>query len=297
VVRDDAAPSAEAGEPSTQAARVPAGALVRARYELRNAGGRDLLLHGLTLACGCRLASSVPDALAAGEETSVAVRCRAPRTAGEVVREMRLHSNDPAHPEERLRVPIRVTAASDTDPPALYFGYVPVGGSAARELVLGLGTPASASPPVAADPTLTVEARPPRPDGRAVYLIRFTPRAPGVVRAALTLARGDEVPVVGVGFRTLLAFPSEIAPTGVTATSVSRVITLMAIGDEPLEITSVEFPSDVTGELTATTPGRQWRLAVHVRGPRTESGQPIRVHTNAAAEPVLVIPVDRSESA
>ncbi len=297
VVRDDSPRATEERAPGTRPATVSSGDLVTARYLIRNSGGRDLLLHGLTLACGCRLASSVPDALAPDEQATVAVRCRAPRTPGDVVREIRLHSNDPARPEERLRVPMTVAAGGDADPPALYLGYVPVGGSAARELVVGGDRPSSASPaaaPVAGDPTLTVEPRPPRADGRPVYLIRFAPRAPGVVRAALTLAGGGEVPVVGVGFQTLLAFPAELAPSGVTAPGAARTITIKAVGDAPLEITRVELPADITGDLVATTPGREWRLAVHARGSQAGETQPIRIHTNAAADPVLVIPVQRT---
>lgn len=307
VAGGESAPAAsQAGEGGAPPAIVSPGDLVTAHYRIRNTGGRDLLLHGVALACGCRLASSLPDALAPGEDAPVTVRCRAPRTRGDAAREIRLFSSDPARPEKRLRVPVRVAAASAAEPPALYFGYVAVGGSAERELVvpaldeanhapasaeLPAAGAAAAALPVAGDPALTVEPRPPRADGRRVYLIRFAPRAPGVVRTTVTLAPGDEVPVIGVGFGTLVAFPAEAMPASATPAGGASVITLKAVSEDPLEITRVELPPGLAGDLVATTPGREWRLALRARGPQASEAPPIRIHTSAAADPVLEIPV------
>jgi hypothetical protein len=264
---------------------------------VRNAGGRDLLFHGVAVACGCTLGSSLPDALAPGEAASLAVQCRAPRTAGDAAREILVRSSDPARPEEHLRIPMKVAGGTSADPPALYFGYVAVGRSATRELVVapggGAGSTASGVVPVPGDPAVTVEPRPPRADGQHVYLIRFAPRTPGPIRTMVTLAAGDEVPVIGVGFQGLIAFPTEVMP-GVTSSG-AAVIMLTAGGEEPLEITGVELPPDVPGDLVSLTAGREWRLAVRSHMPRAGAGPPIRIHTSSAAQPTLDIPVRRAD--
>src|ERR1700676_3640157 len=54
-----------------------AGPALVARAEIRNDGGRELLLRGARLDCGCRLAAPLPETLASAERATLAVRCRA----------------------------------------------------------------------------------------------------------------------------------------------------------------------------------------------------------------------------
>jgi hypothetical protein len=272
------------------AVRARGGELVRARWELRNGGGRPLVLHGVVPDCGCRLGESLSDALERGESAALVVLCRAPHGGGEAVREMRLLSSDPERPETPLRVAITV-AAPAAEPPALHLGYVPVGGSAERELVVE----AEGAAPGSCHPAVSVEPRPgSRSDGRRAFRVRFAPRESGVLRTALDLgAEAGAVPVSGVGFKTVAAYPAEVR-----APDLAPVV-VKALGEAAVELVRVEYPPGIAGEARTVVPGRQFRLALRLdprraagtRGVPAGEDRAIRIHTTDPDEPVLVVPV------
>jgi hypothetical protein len=266
-----------------------------ARVAIANGGERELVVHAVTTDCGCRLVSPVPEALASGERVTVVVRCRA-TVGGPRRRELHVLSSDPDEPRAVRRFALPDTARVAADPAALYFGYVAVGASAARELMLsasdGKGGDDGVTPPVASDPEVTIEARPAQSDGRRGYRVRFAPQVPGPFHGSIDLGpRRGTVPVSGVGFRSVLAFPAEITlPTEVTA-GTAPVIALKSVGIAPLTITRVELPPGMTGDVQTTAPGREFRLVIHARDAVDISGPPIRLHTNDPDEPVVTIPL------
>jgi len=302
-------------EGASRPVAVRAGELVTARYEISNSGGRTLMLHGLTLACGCRLAAALPDALDPSESATITARCRAPFATGDAVRELRLLSSDPEQPETRLRLTMAVIGVG-AEPPALYFGYVPVGGAVVRELTLpassrdgaggngrrldaggaGAATGEPAIPgPVAADPAISIEARPPRSDGARVYLVRFAPRAAGPLHTLLDLGpEAGGVPVSGVGFQRVLAFPAEVTLPSVLTAGGPPTIALKSVDEDPLAITRVELPPGLAGELRAVRPGHEFRLVLRARAPYDAHAGVIRLHTSAPGEPLVTIPVLRA---
>jgi hypothetical protein len=264
------------------------GATLLARYELANGGGRPLVLHGLVLDCGCTLVSALPDALAPGERATIALRCRAPSAGGAATRTSRLVTNDPAAPEAPLGVAFAAAAPAAAEPAALYFGYVPVGGAAIRDL-------ATTTAPSAHDPALTVEARSPGADGRTTYRVRFAPTVAGPFRGALS-AGARTVPVSGVGYARVLAFPAEVELPNPATSGAPPVITLTNVGAEPLAIARVELPPGLVGEVVPAGAGREFRLALRVRAPLPAGGGVIRIYTSDAAAPVLEIPVRAAEA-
>ena len=306
---DAAAPTAQA-VPS-----VRPGATVHARYAIRNGGGRELLLYGLVSDCACRVAGRLPDALAGGEEATIAILCRAPWAAGEARCAPRLLSNDPARPDETLRIVLHVEGGAE--PGALYFGYVPVGGAAIREVVVprpAAGSGAAARP-AASDPAISIEPRPPRADGRSLYRVRFAPRAAGVLRTFVDLGGGAApVPVSGVGFADVLAFPAEVRLSALpgAAGSALPAIDVKNVGAAPLEVARIEYPAGLSGEVQVLVPGRDLRITLRRRSapapgtPRAAPGTPpaapgtppaaegtpaIRILAGASLEPVVTIPV------
>lgn len=305
------------GEGASPRVALRAGELATARYEIRNSGGRALVLHGLTLDCGCRLASALPDALSPGESAAITALCRAPLAAGDAIRELRLLSSDPAQPETRLRLAMSVAGAG-AEPPALYFGYVPVGGAAVRELTLpasgrdrpggngrrvesGAAGGASAGPsspaPVAVDPAISVEPRPLRADGARLYRVRFAPRSAGPLRTVLDLGPdAGTVPVSGVGFRRVLAFPAEVMLPSVLTAGGPPAVALKSVSDVPLEITRIELPPGLAGELHVVRPGHEFRLSLRARVPDGVAAGAIRLHTSAFDEPLITIPVLRADA-
>jgi hypothetical protein len=287
--------------PNVVRAALAGGEVATITYELRNSGGRALLLHGVTTDCGCDLVAPPPDAIAPRARTRLAVACRAPLGSGRAWRTTRLFSNDPRRPELSLLVEL-ATTGSEAQPPGLYFGYVAVGRSAVQRLALPIPagrTGGRAEPPPvprAGDPAVTVE---PGVDegGRRVHLVRFTPRAPGPFHAALDLGPGaPAVPLSGVGFGDVVVVPAELTLPPASDSAVSATVVLTNLGDAPLVVTGIDFPTGLSGELQTTVPGRELHLVVRARGGRGPIDAPIRLRTGSPDEPALIVPVKRAEA-
>jgi hypothetical protein len=268
-------------------------ASVDARYQLRNVGGQALALDGVVPACGCAATSQLPETLAPGASSRLDVRCRSPRTVGDVVRELRLRSSDPSNPE--IAISVTLAGARDgPDPATLYFGYVPVGESLTRDVVLPMAVAAeSLTPP--AEAGLTIEPMPLRADGAHGVRVRFAPRVAGVVRADLDLGpAGGVLPVTAVGYGSVLAFPAEVRLSSAAGAAGLPAITIMGLGAEPLAITQVDYPPGLAGELRTVIPGQQFRLALRGRlhaDATGFSGAAIRLRRDAGGDPLLTIPV------
>jgi len=260
-----------------------------ARVEVTNVGGRALLLDGVRADCGCRLVSTLPEMLASGERVAIVVRCG--RAAGRpAAHEIRIASNDPQRAEAIARFSAPREEHVGVEPRALYFGYVPVGGSATRELTLAADAARDGGAPVANDAELQVETRPPRADGRRVVRARFTPHAPGPFHGTLALGGRAPLAVSGVGYRSVLAFPAELTLPSDISPSAPPAIALKHVGSAALEIGGIETPPGVTADLQTTTPGRDFRLVVRAHA-RLPAGAAIRLHTSDADEPLVTIPL------
>jgi hypothetical protein len=264
----------------------PSGAAL-ARVEVGNAGGRDLLLHGVRFDCGCRLVSALPEALAGGERAVMVVRCRQVAAAPASAREIRLSSNDPERAEAVARFTIVGEDRAGVEPRALYFGYVPVDGSTTRELAFDAGT--GGRVPTASDPEVQIEERPPRPDGRRMVRVRFTPHAPGPFHGTLALDGRPAIAVSGIGYRRVLVFPAEVTLPSEISSGALPAIAVKSVG-AALEIGAVESPPGLAAELQTTTPGRDFRLVLRSHG-RVPPGAVIRLHTSDTEEPLVTIPI------
>lgn len=274
-------------------AAVPVAGVTDLRVQLRNIGGRTLALDGVGRVCGCIATNDLPEALAPGASAMLDLRCRAPRSAAAVKREIVLRTSDPHEPATVLSEPLPGIGPGPA-PAAVYLGYVAVGGAATRDVVLptSVALESLARP---ADGALAIEPMPTRADGARGVRVRFAPTRPGVVRATLDLGPGlGPLPVVAVGYDGVLAMPSEVRlPT--TGDAALPAITLVGVGAAPLAIGRVEYPAGVQGELRTVVPGRQFRLVLRSRGSgalgaRT-AGTVIRVLGADGATPVLTIPV------
>jgi len=251
------------------------------RYQLRNVGGWPLALDGVAPICGCAAVTPLPEILASGASTILGVQCRAPRGAA-ATRELRIRTSDPGGVETVLPITLPGSGPGP-EPAALYFGYVRAGESVVRDVVLPEPV-AVASLVAPVDTGLALEPMPARGDAPYGVRVRLTPNAPGVLRTTIDLGPAGPLPVVAVVHAGLLAFPAEIrVPRGSGGVP---PITLVGLGDAPLAIARVDYPSGLSGELRTVTPGRQYRLVLRGRGaPGAISLQ------SAAGAPLLVIPV------
>ena len=282
------APAGNVPADASAPARVAAGSRVVADFTVRNAGGSDLIVHGVVRDCGCELTSPVPEALAPGHSAEIGVACRAPLAEGTTVRELHLVSDDPESPSVALQVPM-TTAGTRASPAAVYFGYVAVGGSASRDVTAGPsnGGGAEASAPKASSDVIAVERK---PDNRT-YVLRFTPNATGPIHVDVDLGAGVHVAASGVGFRSVLAYPAEVRLPSATTASGPPPIAIKGVGEEPLEIMRVDFPPGLAGDLQAVTPGHEYRLSLRRRDAALGADAAIRLHTTSPSDRDLTIPV------
>ncbi|MCC6849727.1 MAG: DUF1573 domain-containing protein [Deltaproteobacteria bacterium] len=279
---------ASGGAPQLAVAPLPAervGDLARAAFELRNDGGRVLVLDRVVPGCGCVARSRLPPELAPGAATRLDVECRGPRIAGDETRELRVRTSDPRSPETLVRVAVgRVPAGL----PAVYLGYVAVGTTLVRDVSLAM-TSGDVLP--RADGEVAVEPQPAAGDGTRLVRLRFTPHAAGVVRTTVDLGPAGRLPLVAIAYERALAFPAEIRVPRATGAPGLPTVTLVAAGTAPLAIARVEYPPGVAGELRAVVPERQYRLVLQVRGAIPTGNGAIRVVAEGTTDPVLVIPL------
>ncbi len=256
-----------------------------AAFELRNEGGRMLTLDGVVAGCGCVAGSRLPPELAPGAATRLDVRCSASRLAGDGERELRVRSSDARRPETLLRVALGPSSAA---PAPLYLGYVAVGATLVRDVVVASD---ATVPPTASRPDLEVDALAPNPDGVRSVRVRYTPRVAGIVRTTVDLGPAGMLPITAVAYERVMAYPAEVRVPRPSGAAGLGGVTLVVATDSPLAIARVDYPAGITGELRTIEPGRQYRLVLHGRGPIAGSDAAIRVHGDAGADPLLVIPV------
>jgi hypothetical protein len=273
--------------PRLKASALPAAAAVAGatdvRVQLRNVGGRALALDGVGRVCGCAPTAGLPTTLAPGAAAMLDLRCRAPRTTAATERELVVHTNDPSKPA--AGIPLALPGVGP-GPAPLYFGYVAVGTSAVRDVVLSGPLPSARS----TDPSFAVEPLPTRPDGAVGVRVRFTPARAGVVRATLDLGPTESaLPVVAVGHGDAIAVPAEVRLPA--AGGALPAISVVGVGPTPLAIIGAEFPAGMQGELRTIVAGRQLRLVLRRAPGAPLAGGTIHLRGADGTTPVLAIPV------
>jgi hypothetical protein len=276
------------GEPARLAVRdLPAetsGVTTRATFELRNDGGRPLVLDRVVPACGCGPVSRLPAELRPGVAAQLEIECVGSSVAGDDVRELALRTSDPRSPETLLRV--RLGRAAHGLAP-VYLGYVAVGETLVRDVAVP-SLAADVAPRSSGD--VDVETASGAPDAARAVRVRFRPRTAGVVRATVDLGAAGLLTVTAVGYDGVMAFPAEVRSPRPSGAAGLPPVTLVAAGASPFTVGHVEYPPGMSGEIRPVVPGRQYRLALALRG-ALAGGAAIRVHGERPEDPVLVIPV------
>jgi hypothetical protein len=80
-------------------------------FRIRNFGGSELRIDGVSTSCGCTAALPGTRSLAPGGSTTLRVSLETRDDQGPVERAVLLKSNDPAHPITQLKLTARVVAA------------------------------------------------------------------------------------------------------------------------------------------------------------------------------------------
>jgi hypothetical protein len=105
------------------------------RYSFTNAGSDELKILGVEPSCGCTTALLSAPLLPAGARGGIRVVFDTDNFAGEVVKEIEVHSNDPARRSITLRLKALVEPEIDFEPRVVTFDDVPAG-AALKQVVM-----------------------------------------------------------------------------------------------------------------------------------------------------------------
>jgi hypothetical protein len=126
-------------------------------FPCRNEGDAPLALGEVRSTCGCLIAGFTPSEVAPGTERRLPVTFRADKSLGPVVKELRVATNDPAHPWLALELAADVTALYSLDPPLVTFKEVVLGDPASARVTIGVadGSAVRFETPVVEEPGFT----------------------------------------------------------------------------------------------------------------------------------------------
>ncbi len=149
---DEAVPRAVVDAPVHDFGSVEQGVSVEHVFRVRNAGKAALLVEHVKGTCACTVGVATGEAIAPGDEAWVTVRLDTARLAGRTTKIATVYTNDPATPA----VPVTLTGEVLTDvvlrPSPLYFGHVPRGTTARRDIAILPGRPGGTASVVSVEP-------------------------------------------------------------------------------------------------------------------------------------------------
>jgi hypothetical protein len=114
------------------AGRLQAGSPLQHQFTLRNAGGLDLSIDNLRVACDCSATVSAR-IIRPGAQAVVDASCETANAAGAFLRTITVYSNDPAQPVTTLTLRANIDAEVTAIPAQLYVGHCRRGQEGAGE--------------------------------------------------------------------------------------------------------------------------------------------------------------------
>lgn len=248
-------------------------------FRFANRGTRALRIESVETSCGCTAAVLADDTIAPGASGSIQARFDTGRFLGAQSKRLNVRSNDPAHPITTLVLRGEVTAEVAVQPHQLYLGRLRRGSRATRtvSVLYDADTPISITGVEHDHPGLRVEAEDVEADGKRGRRLHVSvaDTAPlGQLRDTLTITTTSEkkprltVPVFGNVEGDVTVEPPQVS-FGVVhpGTRRTRVVRIKNAGATALRILEVTSENDaVVPELHEITPGREFRLDLHIRG-------------------------------
>ncbi len=112
---------------------------------LTNAGDATLHIRDIRASCGCSEASLLEREIPPGESRTLVLKFRTYTMSGEVVKHVRIFSDDPERPEVEVILLVDIAAGIVVEPSGFYYGQVEVGQAPSVSLKVkwrdGTGTP------------------------------------------------------------------------------------------------------------------------------------------------------------
>lgn len=153
VAADEPVPRAVVDAPVHDFGSVEQGVPVEHVFRVRNTGKAALRVEHVKGTCACTVGVATGEAIAPGDEAWVTVRLDTARLAGRTTKTATVYTNDPATPT----LPVTLTGEVLTDvvvrPSPLYFGHVPRGTTARRDIAILPGRPGGTASVVSVEPS------------------------------------------------------------------------------------------------------------------------------------------------
>ena len=100
---------------------------VSGTFTFRNTGDEVLKVEQPKPSCGCTVAKIAPDSVKPGEKGALEFKLSVGQQSQELIKEIRVSSNDPTNPVVRLGLRVEIEQAFESLPHSMAFGEVPLG--------------------------------------------------------------------------------------------------------------------------------------------------------------------------
>ena len=286
--------------------KVEQGDQVNHLFRFTNQGDRDLRIESVKTSCGCTAAVISPEVIAPGTEGTISATFDTTKFFGEKVKEVTVHSNDPAQPVTTLTLQGEILVEVAVEPAQLYLGKLRRGAGATQtvELLYDANKEITITNVATDSPLVSVQTEDLTKNGKKgkKLLVTLKKDAPlGRVSTEITVTTTSQkrpslsIPVFGQIEGDLVVVPSQVS-FGVVRKGDKKEydLSIKSRSSNPVHLVRTQSSTpNVNAEIASVKDGEEYRLTLKVN-PESTPGQikgEVQVFTDHPTEKVLTIPV------
>ncbi|MBM4256038.1 MAG: DUF1573 domain-containing protein [Deltaproteobacteria bacterium] len=286
--------------------KVEQGDQVNHLFRFTNQGGRDLRIEAVKTSCGCTAAVISSEVTTPGSEGTISATFDTSKFFGEKVKQITVHSNDPANPVVTLTMQGEIAVEVEANPAQLYLGKVRRGASATHtiELLHDASKPITITNVATDSPLISVQTEELEKQGKKgkKLLVTLKKDAPlGRVSTEINVATTSQkrpslsIPVFGQIEGDLTVTPTQVS-FGVVRKGETKEnsLSIKSRAANPIRLVRTQSSTPtVLAELATVKDGQEYNLTLKVN-PESVPGQikaEVQVFTDHPTEKVLTIPV------
>lgn len=286
--------------------KVEQGEHVNHLFRFTNQGGHDLRIESVKTSCGCTAAVITSEVIAPGQEGTISATFDTTKFFGEKVKEITVHTNDPAQPVTTLTMQGEILVEVAVDPAQIYLSKVRRGAGATQvvELLYDANKDIAITDVTSESPLVSVHTEELTKNGKKGKKLLVTLRkdAPlGRVSTEITVKTTSpkrpslSIPVFGQIEGDLVIIPSQVSFGVVRKGDKKEVdLSIKSRSQNPVHLVRTQSSvASVNAEVAAVKDGEEYKLTLRVNpeGPAGQIKGEIQVFTDHPTEKVLTIPV------
>jgi len=286
--------------------KVEQGDQVNHLFRFTNQGERDLRIESVKTSCGCTAAVISSEVIAPGKEGTISATFDTSKFFGEKVKEITVHSNDPAQPVTTLTLQGEILVEVAVEPAQVYLSKVRRGAGTTQtvELLYDASKEIAITNVTSDSPLITVQTEELAKNGKKGKKLLVTLRkdAPlGRISTEITVKTTSQkrpslsIPVFGQIEGDLVVTPSQVS-FGVVRKGDKKEfdLSVKSRAQTPVHLIRAQSSTpNVNAEVASVKDGEEYRLTLRVNpeGPAGQIKGEVQVFTDHPTEKVLTIPV------